>query len=341
MNEDTSGSRGAGRALVALGGGRGSSQVVLGARPFFEQLAVIVAVTDTGRSTGVARSLGDMPAPGDLRNTLALLARDPQGLWPRLLQHRFHSSSYEALDGMALGNLVLVALTELLGDLGAASAALAELLDPLARVLPVSIGNTQLCAELADGSMVRGELAVRGLAKPPIKRVLLDPPLPAYLPALKAILAADLVVLGPGSLYTSVQATLLFGGLIEALRATAARVVFICNTTTQPGQSDGMGVFAHVQAMSDLLGEGTLDAALINRSPGLDAALLAAYAAEGLQLLQADDEELARIAALGVQPIVGDYAERAAGKRSIWNKQDTIRHDPALLGAALAELLRS
>jgi uncharacterized cofD-like protein len=324
--------------LVTIGGGRGSSQVALAAQPYFDQISVIVAVTDTGRSTGIARSLGPTPAPGDLRNTLATLARDPDGLLPRLLQHRFHSTEHSAYNGMALGNLMLVALTQLLGDIGSATDALSELLDPVAHVLPTSTADAQLCAELVDGSIRRGEVAVRGLNKPPIRRLFLERPAPAYAPALEAIAHAKLVVLGPGSFYTSVQAALLSNGLIDALRITPARVVFICNTTTQPGQTDGLSVFDHVQALVTLLGEGTLDAALINRSQGIDEALLAAFAVDGLHPLFPTDEEIARIAALGVQPVVRDLAERASGKRELWNKQDTIRHDPVLLGEALRAL---
>lgn len=325
--------------LVAIGGGGGASQVALGAQPFFAQISVIVAVTDTGRSTGVARSLADMPAPGDLRNTLATLARDPQGLWPRLLQQRFHSAEHPALNGMALGNLALVALTEMLGDIASASAALAELLDPIAQVLPASTANAQLCAELADGSTVRGELAVRGLGKPAIRRVFLDQPAPAYSGAIEAIMNADLVAIGPGSFFTSVHAALCFDGLAEALRRTPATVAFICNSTTQPGQTDGMGVFDHVHSLAELLGPGALDVALINRSPGLDPQLLAAYAAEGLLLLDPADAEIAQVAGLGLRPIVRDLVRRGAGRQALWNKQDTISHDPALLGAALAELV--
>ena len=324
--------------LVAIGGGGGASQVALGAQPFFDHISVIVAVTDTGRSTGVARSLAAMPAPGDLRNTLATLARDPSGLWPRLLQQRFCSTEHPALDGMAFGNLALVALTELLGDIASASAALAGLLDPIAQVLPASTANVQLCAELADGAIVRGELAVRGLHKPAIRRVFLERPAPAYSVAIEAIMGADIVAIGPGSFFTSLQAALCFDGMLEAPRRTPAQVVFVCNTTTQPGQTDTMSAFEHVQSLVKLLGAGTLDVALINRSTNLDPRLLESYAAEGLVLLNPDEAEIGRVAELGVRLIVRDFAERAAGMRTLWNKQDTISHNPALLGAALAEL---
>ena len=123
----------------------------------------------------------------------------------------------------------------------------------------------------------------------------------------------------------------------EALRDTPAQVAYICNTTTQPGQTDGYSALNHVERLVELLAPGTLDTVLVNRSAH-DPALLAHYAAEGIHLLQPTDDELARIAALGVQPLVRDYAEQTEQKRELWNKQDTIRHAPAEIGRTLYEL---
>jgi uncharacterized cofD-like protein len=314
--------------------------VVLGAQPYFTDCTAVVSVTDTGRSTGVARALADIPAPGDLRNTLATLARDPDSLLARLLQHRFRSSAVPALDGMAFGNLLIAALAQMTGDFAQAIAITSALVEPKARVLPISTANTQLCAELEDGSLRTDELAVRGLHKPTIRRLFLADPAAAYPPALEAIAAANMVVLGPGSFFTSVFAALLFEGVVAALQQTEAMVVFVCNTTTQPGQTDGFRAIDHVARLVDHLGLGVLDVALINRSAGLDPALVAQYAAEGLHLLDPDDIEIAEIAALGVRSMVRDYAEQLVSKREIWNKQDTIRHNPARLGATLWELLQ-
>jgi uncharacterized cofD-like protein len=240
---------------------------------------------------------------------------------------------------MAFGNLLIAALAQLEGDFAGAVAAVAALAGSSATVLPASAADVQLCAELADGAVVRGELQVRGLGKAPIRRLFLDPPAPAHLPALEAILAADLVTLGPGSLFTSVLATLQFGGMVEALRSTAARVVYVCNSTTQPGQTDGMGACAHVALLADLLGPGHLDAALINYSPGLPEGLLARLAADGLRVLAPSDAEIAEVAALGVRPLVDDYSEAPGAARQLWNKQDTLRFDAARVGAALAAYL--
>ncbi|WP_255604499.1 2-phospho-L-lactate transferase CofD family protein [Oscillochloris sp. ZM17-4] len=158
---------------------------------------------------------------------------------------------------------------------------------------------------------------------------------------MEAILTADLVTLGPGSLFTSVLATLQFGGVVEALRSTAARVVYVCNSTTQPGQTDGMGAYDHVARLEELLGPGHLDAAIINRSPGLPEDRVARLAADGLRLLDPDDAEIAAIASLGVRPLVDDYSEPPGADRQLWNKQDTLRYDPAKVGAALRDFLQT
>jgi uncharacterized cofD-like protein len=289
----------------------------------------------------VARAVGHIPAPGDLRSTISALAADRAALWPRLLEQRFRAPEHPALDGMAFGNLLIAALAQLDGDFAGAVATVAELAGAAAPVLPASTADVQLCAQLADGATVRGELMVRRLGKPPIARLFLDPPAPAYPPALDAILGADLVALGPGSFFTSVLATLQFGGMVEALRSTRARVVYICNSTTQSGQTEGMGAYDHVARLDELLGPGNLDAALINRSPNPPEDLVGRLAADGLRVLDPTDDEIAAVAALGVRPLVADYSEAPGAPRQLWNKQDTMRYDPAKVGAALRDYLHS
>jgi uncharacterized cofD-like protein len=324
--------------IVAIGGGGGATQVLRAAQPFAEHLTAVIAVTDTGRSTGLARAIGGIPAPGDLRATLAAFATDP--LMAKLLQQRFSGAGLPQLEGMAFGNLLIAALAQSTGDFATAVAQAAHMVGCAVDVLPISAIDTQLCAALADGAIVIGELAVRGLDKPPIKRLFLSDQAPAHPPSLAAIRDADLVVIGPGSLFTTLLASLLFDGVAEALQVSRGKVVYICNTTTQPGQTDRYSALDHVRRVSEALGQGVLDAVLLN-SGRPSPAVLARYAADGVLLLQPDDTEIAAIAALGVHPIVRDLAEQADEQRMLWNKQDSVRHDPMKLSAALEELVRS
>lgn len=321
--------------LVAIGGGNGAGRVLLAVRPSFAHLTAVVAVTDTGRSTGVARRLVNMPAPGDVRSTLAALAQQPDSLLARLFQHRFDTPTLPDLDGMAVGNLLIAALYQMTNDFPQAVRLAGEMLQSMAQVLPVSGANVQLCAELADGTACVGELAVRGLGKAPIARLFLNEPAAAYPPVLDAIRQADVVVLGPGSFFTSVLATLLFDGMREALRDTRGKVVFVCNTTTQPGQTDGLRAVDHIRWLVDTVGAGVVDLTLINRSENLAPDLLGRYAEEGLHLMTPDDDELQAIQRLGVEPLVRDFVEVTSEKRQLWNKQDTLRHDLEVLGMAL------
>jgi uncharacterized cofD-like protein len=324
--------------IVAIGGGGGATQVLKAAQPFADRLTAIIAVTDTGRSTGLARAIGSIPAPGDLRATIAAFATDP--LMAKLLQHRFGSAGLPQLEGMAFGNLLITALAQITGDFAAAVAHVERMVGCAAEVLPVAAIDTQLCAELTDGAVVAGELAVRGLGKPPIERLFLRDDALAHPAGLAAIRAADLVVLGPGSLFTTLLASLLFGGMAEALQVTRGKVVYVCNTTTQPGQTDGYRALDHVRRVTEALGAGVLDAALLNCGRPSTAAL-ARYAADGVFLLQPDDVEIDAIAGLGVQPIVRDLAEQSDEQRNLWNKQDSVRHDPTKLSAALKELVKT
>ena len=322
--------------IVAIGGGGGATQVLKAAQSFADRLTAIIAVTDTGRSTGLARQIGHIPAPGDLRATIAAFATDL--LIADLLQHRFDGAGVPQLEGMAFGNLLLAVLAQVTGDFANAVQETARLAGCAAHVLPISTADTQLCAELEDGRIVEGELHVRGLNKPRIARLFLRDAAPAHPAALDAIRQADLVVIGPGSLFTTLLASLLFGGVAEALRAARGQVVYICNTTTQSGQTEGFTALDHVRRVVEALGPGALDAALINRSQP-DEATIARYAAEGLHLLRPNQAEIEALAALGVRPIVRDLTERTGQRRALWNKQDTIRHDTTALQAALRELL--
>src|ERR671937_1197229 len=206
-----------GLKVVCVGGGLGAPTIMAGLRRYTEDITGLIAVTDSGRSTGKVRIALDVPAPGDIRSALTVLAEGDPAL-VRLFSHRFETDKSDELSGMAFGNLFLAALTQQEGSFLRAVEEASRLLRIRGRVLPVTLYNTHLCAELADGTTVEGEVNVRGLNKPAIRRLYLsDEGVEPVRGAIEAIDAADLVVIGPGSLYTTVCACLLVKALSRAI----------------------------------------------------------------------------------------------------------------------------
>ena len=324
------------KRVVVFGGGGGAS-MVLHALPETTHKTAVIAVTDTGRSTGVARHVGgNMPAPGDIRSTIASLARDPQ--IAQLLQHRFDGAGIRELEGMALGNLMLAALFREHGNFAQAVAIVAQMADCAATVLPVSQESSQLCARLIDGTDVVGELAVRTPHKAPIAYCRLEPHVRALPDVLQAIHDADLIIIGPGSFYTTLYAVLLPEGIRSALAASQAHIIFVANTTTQSGQTEHLDCVGHVSHLVHMLGTGVVDTVMLNSGMPSEAQR-ERLAADGLQALTATAAEVATIEQMGLRVIVQPLTETAGADRQLWNKQDTLRHDPALLRAVFAQLL--
>jgi uncharacterized cofD-like protein len=324
------------KRVVVFGGGGGAS-MVLHALPETAHKTAVIAVTDTGRSTGIARLVGgNMPAPGDVRSTIASMARDPQ--MAQLLQHRFDGAGIRELEGMALGNLMLAALYRESGNFAEAVTVVADMADCAATVLPVSQDSSQLCARLIDGTDVVGELAVRTPHKAPIAYCRLEPQVRALPDVLKAIHDADVIVIGPGSFYTTLHAVLLPEGIRSALAASEALVVYVANTTTQSGQTEHLDCVGHVSHLVHMLGTGVVDTVLLNNAVPSDAQR-ERLAADGLQALTANATEVATIEQMGLRVIVQPLTETAGADRQLWNKQDTLRHDPALLREVFAQLL--
>jgi uncharacterized cofD-like protein len=314
--------------VVAAGGGTGLPRVLAGLAGGVEpdadrpvDVTAVVTTADDGGSSGELRRRYGVPAPGDVRNCLVALAA---GLNPlaALFQHRFEGDG--ALAGHTVGNVVLTALAQRLGDFGAAVEAAAQMLGVRGRVLPATAGPVELVAELADGRVVRGETSIAG-AGGRVERLLLARPASAAPGAAERIRAADLVVLGPGSLYSSVLASLLGRGVGEALRDTAATRVLVVNLLTQPGETDGLAASDHVRAVQRHLGD-VVDVALVHRPP-LPADALAGAPA-GARPVEVDREA---IEALGPVAFVADLA--AAGQ--------VARHDPAKLARALLAIARA
>lgn len=264
-----------GPAIVALGGGSGLSMLLRGLRGHTSNLTAVVSVADDGGSSGRLRQEFDMPAPGDLSDCLAALSDRDQELG-KLLQYRFVRGSQ--LKGHTFGNLLITTLTEVQGDFGAAVDTLNSLLHLKGHVYPATTKPVSLVALKDDGVEVRGESALR-LVPGGIRELRIEPPDVSTLPQVpELIMQADTVVLGPGSLFSSTVPPLLVPGVREALLATPAPLVYICNIMTEAGETDGLDAFGHVRALEQHLGRWP-DVVLVNATP-LDGERLQAYALE-------------------------------------------------------------
>ena len=208
-----------------------------------------------------------------------------------------------------------------------------------AKVRPIPSSPVTLCARLADGSAVRGELNVRAPGKPPLAEIFLEPEVAQVsAEALQAIREADLVVLGPGGLYCSVLPGVLPLSVRDAIRACRGKTAYICNTTTQPGQTDGFDAAAHVREILRYVGNGNLDYVLLNtQAPSEE--MIDTYRADGVHFMSVTPEEIQRVKALGPIPILGNFVEDGwRGKRAL-HKLDTIRHDARKVATCLQTLV--
>ncbi|MEA2476105.1 MAG: hypothetical protein QOC87_304 [Actinomycetota bacterium] len=249
--------------VVGIGGGHGLSVTLRAIRTYSDDISAVVTVADDGGSSGrLTRELG-IPPPGDIRNCLVALSdRDDIG---EIFQHRFTGG---ALTGHTVGNLVIAGLVELTGDLASAVDRAGQMLESHGRVYPATNELVRLRARTGAG-VVKGQVRVAKTTSP-IQAVYLEPSSPrAYPGAVEAIMAADQVVLGPGSLFTSLIATLLVPGIKEALQQTSATRVFVCNTRMQKGETEGLDATAHVEALMAHAGPYCIDTVLI-QTPRID-----------------------------------------------------------------------
>jgi uncharacterized cofD-like protein len=315
--------------IVGIGGGTGLPLLLRGlARRAQSEpdlcLTGIVCVTDDGGSSGRLRRLFPLPALGDIRNCLLGLAR-PGSFWTEILPYRFTHG--RGLSGHALGNLILTALCQRTGSLRKAVDVVAESMGLAGTVLPATEVSATLVASSRDGRRVRGECAISA-ARMIVERVWLDPPSP--LPArgvLESLDAADAIVLGPGSLFTSVIPPLLVQGVADAIRRSPATRIYVCNLMGQPGETDGFTAVDHVRAVLDVLGPGAIDACLLNtRRPR--GAMARRYLAMGAKVVAVD---AAAVRALGPASVEADLFAQAGRK---------ARHDADALSRLVVDLAR-
>ncbi|MFN8524946.1 MAG: gluconeogenesis factor YvcK family protein [Chloroflexota bacterium] len=250
-----------GPRIVAIGGGTGLSTMLRGLKHHSTNITAIVTVADDGGSSGrLRRDMGVLP-PGDFRNCIVALA-DAEPLMAQLLQYRFGEGT--DLEGHSFGNLFIVAMSEITGSFEEGVLEASRVLAVRGQIFPPTLQDVTLCGQLMDGSTVRGESAV-GHATNPIDHVYLEPARPAAYPeAVRAIHEADLIVVGPGSLYTSILPNLLVDGIRKAVMSSSAYKVYVCNVATQPGETDGFGLGDHVRALLAHIGDNPFHVVLAN-----------------------------------------------------------------------------
>jgi len=317
---------GSGLRIVALGGGTGLSSLLRGLKAFSTNLTAVVVVSDDGGSSGRLRK--ELPsltlAPGDIRNCIAALA-DEEPLMTQLLQYRFDEEAPE-LGGHSLGNLLIAALEHITGDFEEAIRETSRVLAIRGKVLPPTLDSVRLCARLKDGRQITGESSI-SQSRSPIDYVYLDPPNVAPLPeVLEALAAADLIVIGPGSLYTSLVPNLLVPGIAETIAASSAVRAYVCNIMTQPGETDMMYAVDHIQALLRHVEVPVFEYVVLNdQRPRPE--VMARYAASGAEFIIPDVRPIAK---LGYIPV-----------HSAMLLQDGfVRHDPEKLAQVLVELAR-
>jgi uncharacterized cofD-like protein len=280
--------KGAEPKIVVIGGGTGLSVLLRGLKRFHVDITAIVTVADDGGSSGRLRDEFDIPPPGDVRNVLTALST-VEPLLEAVMQHRFRNGS--GLSGHSLGNLLLAAMTDITGDFVTAIRELSRVLNVKGKVLPAANQSIVLKAEMIDGSIVVGESKIPQSNKV-IKRVFLSPEdVEPLFETLQAIREADLIVLGPGSLYTSLLPNLLVPKISEAVRTAKAKKVYICNVMTQPGETESYTASDHIQAIINHVGTQLIDTIVVNEST-LPKEVADRYALEGAKPVVYDEGRL-------------------------------------------------
>ncbi|MBO2532478.1 conserved hypothetical protein, cofD-related [Planifilum fulgidum] len=311
--------------IVAIGGGTGLPVLLRGLKKAPVDITAVVTVADDGGSSGRLRNDMQMPPPGDVRNVLIALA-DTEPLLEQVLQHRFTNG--DGLAGHALGNLMLAALKEITGDFTQAIEEMSRVLAVRGQVLPASSQDVVLLAEMTDGTIIRGESQIPKSGKK-IRRVFLHPPQPdPHDDALDAIAGADAIVIGPGSLYTSILPNLLVRGMAEAIRASSAVKLYICNVMTQPGETDGFTASDHVRAIYDHVGDRFFDTVIVNNAVP-PPSIRRKYAAKGAETVLPDVDRLQK---LGCHVIADNLL--------LYGRDSYLRHDADRLCRHILEQVR-
>ncbi|WP_028783697.1 gluconeogenesis factor YvcK family protein [Thalassobacillus devorans] len=309
--------------VVVLGGGTGMPVLLRGLKDLPIDLSAIVTVADDGGSSGRLRSEMSIPAPGDIRNVIAALS-DAEPMLLELFQHRFENGN--GLSGHSMGNLLLAALTSMKGDFFTGIKEISRVLNVKGKIYPIANQNMYLHAEMEDGKLVSGE---SNIPKHPgrIKRVFLEPdpvkPLPE---AVEEIESADLVVIAPGSLYTSTLPNIIIPEISKALRETSGKVTYVCNVMTQHGETDGYSAGDHVKAILDHVGQGCVHSIIVHNQP-IEHDVRKIYAEEQAEPVVYDNE---RIRNMNLEVIEEDIIDHSKAM---------LRHDTKKIANLLYSML--
>lgn len=310
--------------ICVIGGGTGLSVLLRGLKTFPVDISAIVTVADDGGSSGRLREELNIPPPGDVRNVLVALS-EVEPLLEELFQHRFTNGT--GLMGHSLGNLLLAGMTSITGDFAQGVQEISRVLNVKGKVIPASNERLTLIAEFMDGTKIAGESKIPEVRKP-IRRVYLEPEFPRPMPeAIYAIEQADLIVLGPGSLYTSIIPNLLVPGMKEALARSKVTKAYICNVMTQPGETDEYSVADHIKAINNHVGGNIVDTVLLN-TQDIPSRFAKKYKEEGAAHVKVDTEELK---AMQINVLTDELLTVT--------KHDLLRHDAMKVSERLISLL--
>jgi uncharacterized cofD-like protein len=311
--------------VVAIGGGHGLSTLLQGLKRYTNNITAIVTVADDGGSSGRLREEFDVLPPGDIRNCLVALANET-ALLGDLFQFRFKEGG-QALKGHNFGNLFITAMTRVTGDFEKAIKESSKVLAIRGKVVPSTTAKVILSAQYKDGSVIRGESKIPE-KQIPIERMFIEPEdcIPTD-DAITAIREADVIVIGPGSLYTSIMPNLLIKGLAKEIQKSKVKKIYICNVMTQPGETDNYTLSDPLDAIIKHTAEGLIDYVVVNNQ-NVPNSLLEKYEKEGAYPVKKDKEEIKK---LGVKIVTAN----------IINSQDYIRHNPKRLAKIILDIVSS
>ncbi len=323
--------------IVAIGGGTGTYTVLTGLKKYPVDLSVIVSMMDSGGSNRVIRDEFGLLPTSDIRQCIvALSSEKPKELLRELFTHRYKAGT--GISGMTFGNLFMIALTDIYGSQEKAIQKTCEFLDVEGQIIPVTFDNTNLVARYDNGKQVLGEHYIdepeHEMEKHKIVELSVFPPAKANEKALDAILTSDLVVLGPGDLFTSVLGNIVVDGISQAINETKAKVVYVMNLMTRAGQTGEFTAKDHLSEMEKYLGKGSLDAVLVNKNGSIPKDILKRYQEENAKPVMDDLDG-------DIQIIRGRFLSKSVYEKPKSDKltRSLIRHDPDKLAKAIISLL--